>query len=560
MLVGLPASVRAESDTNERAKTLVKAAMEQHYLGLEFREAEEKMKAALTICREEGCSQGLHARIYRYLAVVYALGLKDQDAATFAFIDMLKLGPKLRPDKNFEAPEVNAAFKAALKAYLSERAEEEQKGAERKEREAAARKKQEELDAKKRAEDEQRAEAARRASEEERARLDEEARLEAERVEEEERKKREPPPVGQLLDEPWVEQSLETPIPVFVELETVPEGQEVKKVELEWVAPGGRRGTLVLKEHETGWAGYIPCAATTEEGELSYWVTAYQQFGHPLATAGDANEPRLVFVKKALDHKQPHLPGELPPEGCDAMPTDDLVCVADSECPAGKFCDVGRCRRGKPADVKPERVANRFGLVISPDFSIVSSTEACSESGREDGTYSCFLPNGVEYEESPSAASAGSFNTFAPGTLRIALTYDRVVGERITLGGRAGATLLGHPSRNDGKAVLPFHLEGRAAYYLGKDPFAEARTRVFGQALLGLANSAGRVGGVQVRPSGEDGLDVWQKGGPLFVGLGVGIEIAFSRSAALLLDLSVRQHLPQALTTAAPTLGYVHSL
>ena len=560
-------TAEAKKAGNARAKKLVRAAMEKDYLDLEFRKAETKMKKALTICRTKGCSKGLHARIYRYLAVVYALGLKDQDAATFAFIDMLKLSPKLKPDRNFAAEEIDRAFKKAKKAYLKERAEEEAEEAER-------RRKEEEEEERIRAAEEAAAEEQRQAEEEEAERIREaeeaaaeEQRLaeeaERERREEEERKKREPPPVGELEEEPWVEQALEIPIPIFVELEETPEGQKVKKVVAEYITPDGQQGKITLKPHETGWGGYIPCKAVKKKGELQYWVTVIQQYDHPLATAGTEDEPRIVFIKEAVDYKQPHLPGELPPEGCFGTEGDDVVtCETDADCPGKTTCSVGQCVKLGKAQALPQPKRNRFGLLVAPDFSLISSSEACSVASREDGRFSCFQTNGVEYEDTPNSNTnaAGSFSTIAPGTLRISLLYDRVVGDNLTLGGRIGATLLGHPARNDGKSVSPVHVEGRAGYYFGARPFSPGRTKAFVHGILGFANAAGKITGVQVRPGGEDGLDVWQKGGPLVVGLGGGIEIAIGASGGLVLDLTVRESLPTTLTTFAPTLGYVHAL
>ncbi len=61
-----------------------------------------------------------------------------------------------------------------------------------------------------------------------------------------------------------------------------------------------------------GYGGFIPCDATTKEGDVTYFTTAINKYV-PVATGGSAAAMHTVVIRTALKDMQPHLPGELPP-------------------------------------------------------------------------------------------------------------------------------------------------------------------------------------------------------------------------------------------------------
>jgi hypothetical protein len=534
----LPRAAGAEPG-DDAAKKLVKQAMSEDYLGTDFRSAEARLKQAADTCVKQGCKPGIHASVYRYLAVVYAVGLNDQRGAVEAFLNMLDLDERVKPDPDLATPEVEKAYKAALKQHETD-----------KKRESAAA-----------AEQKKQADDQKRRTEEEASQLKEEAR----------KKKCEIDKLLVLIEKPWTEQAIGYPIPVFVKVPALPETQKIGKVEVEYTSTGaGDRGTLQLKPHKDGYAGLIPCAAVRAQGEITYHTTVYNDCGNSVAAGGNPDEPHTVVLKEALSGQQPRLPGEVPPEVCaDAAPAADTAasCESDDECPGSRSCVAGKCQKkvatgGKVAAAGAIALRkNRLGLFISPDLAVVSGDAVCTVASREDGQYSCFLDNLEEYNGQPSAANGGTFSTLAPGTLRLSLAYERVLGTKMTFGARAGLTLLGHPTRSDDKSMLPFHVEARLAYHFASSPFEHRRARPFAALGAGLADAAGRVGAVQVRDSnGQKSLVVFQKGGSLFAGLAGGIELPVSDSGAIVAELGVRQYFPTPLTTFAPALGYLHSL
>ena len=363
---------------DEAAKTLVKQAMSEDYLATDFRKAEAKLKKAADGCVKKGCKPSIHASVYRYLAVVYAVGLKDHANAVDAFENMLDLDDRVTPDADFNTPEVQRAYKAALEAHQADKKKQAQ--AQEEERRQAEAEKQREADAKKR-----QAEEKARLKEEERKRRCEVTKLE------------------KLEEKPWAEQALDYPIPVFVKTPKLPEGQKIGKVTVEWDSPSAGGTTLELKPAKDGYGGYIPCAATKAEGEVTYHTSVYNSCGTLVATGGSSSQPHKVLIKPAVSGTLPRLPGELPPEVCGQKSDESLACESDDECAKGTSCVEGKC--GKPTKPRPvapaktrtesesgtdriARRANRAGLMISPDIAVMSGEGVCTPESRSEAASS----------------------------------------------------------------------------------------------------------------------------------------------------------------------------
>jgi hypothetical protein len=90
-----------------------KDAMEGDYFAMRFKQAEQKLKAALTTCGKHGCSNVVEARLHADLAVVYIAGLKKASKGKQELKLALKADPTVQVDPNFTTPEVDAAFTEA---------------------------------------------------------------------------------------------------------------------------------------------------------------------------------------------------------------------------------------------------------------------------------------------------------------------------------------------------------------------------------------------------------------------------------------------------------------
>lgn len=376
-------------------------------------------------------------------------------------------------------------------------------------------------------------------------------------------------PVAVLKEKPWSEQATWHPVPVYVE---VPEGVKASRVVVRYKAPGQKDWKeLALQQKGKGWSGYIPCFAVKKTGTLVYFTTAFNTNLDRVASAGSAENPRKVQLKKAINARQPSLPGAVPPSEC-PRPVEGLSCGSDDDCPGNKVCQELTCV--EPSTIpNPEkekdkkRKKNWIGIQYSPDLSIVgSASAACSQAAQSDGKLSCFYAGGQQVTENPLPDPGKLNGGVALGSMRVMLSYDRVLGKRMTIGARAGFAFLGPPKRTDGKTFLPLHLEARFAFHLRKDPFLDKGVRPYVFADAGVAEAAARITtGIAVstpaNPQGEaKDVDVYQKGGVAFAGAGVGMQYAVSPRAALVIEVAGREMFPTTTTVIAPSIGFAYGL
>jgi hypothetical protein len=201
----------------------------------------------------------------------------------------------------------------------------------------------------KKAEDARKAEEAKRAKEEERLRT--------------------PIKAGKFQEDPWAEQTVGYPLPVYVKLPPPPAGIErertdVVKVVTEYSGPG----TPIPQKFELkalgggGYGGYLPCDATTAEGVVTYFTLALNKYDNLVAIGGSPQKPNKVKIRATMSGTFPHLPGELPPKSCaeggGSMPTEapdagPPGCTADTDCPDGGICAEKVCATAKAAPPVP---------------------------------------------------------------------------------------------------------------------------------------------------------------------------------------------------------------
>jgi hypothetical protein len=210
---------------------------------------------------------------------------------------------------------------------------------------------------------------------------------------------------------------------------------------------------------------------------------------------------------------------------------------------------------------------NWLSIAFSPDLLVVSSqSDACSPAAQDSGKYTCFFAGDTQYVGTPiKRGSSNSVNGgVGTGSMRVVAGYDRVLGSRMTAGVRLGFAFLGLPERADGKKFLPLHAEGRFAYYFSKDPFMSTGVRPYVVAAGGVADSVARVSTTVVEDTGagtrDFKLDVYQRGGPAFGGLGAGIQYAVMPEAAMVVEVIGRAALPEFAPVIAPSLGFAYGL
>src|SRR5439155_8383751 len=65
-----------------------------------------------------------------------------------------------------------------------------------------------------------------------------------------------------------------------------------------------------------GYGGHLPCEASVQEGEVTYFTTALNKYDNAVAGSGTRAKPNKVHINPVFTGKFPHLPGELPPTAC----------------------------------------------------------------------------------------------------------------------------------------------------------------------------------------------------------------------------------------------------
>lgn len=496
---------------DDQAKKSIREAMEEDYLATNMSTAVAKLRSALEACEKGGCSKATFASIYGALGTVYSAGLAAHEDAVAAFKKMLEADPKSKPQSAYMTADVQKDF---------DRAKAEAKGG----GETPA-----------------------------------------------------PTPgggsVAVLEERPWSEQATYHPVPVYVE---APQGLSVSRVVVRYKSPSDTDWReLPIAKHKGGFGGLIPCAAVEKEGELVYYVTAFDSNLDRVASAGSAEEPRKVKLKSAISGRQPSLPGSVPPEGC-PRPVQGLSCETNDDCPGAKVCvnlacvDEASIQKPKDEDEKPDttpRKKNWLSLAFSPDLTVVSAeSDACSPKAQQDGTLACFFADDVQYTGSPLPGDGNALKGgVGLGSMRVLIGYDRLLGKSLTLGARVGYAFAGTPERSGGKKFMPFHAEARAAYWLGSDPFAKAGVRPYAMLNAGLAEVSAKLSTDVVEDDGAGGrrastLDVYKTSGQYFAGAGFGVQYAVSPEAAMVIEVAGRALFPDFAPVIAPSLGFAYGL
>jgi len=308
-----------------------------------------------------------------------------------------------------EARKAEEVKKAAEEKEAARKAAEEKKEAMRKaaeEKQEAARKAAEEKKEAARKAIEDKKEAARKAAEDKKeaarkAAEDAAKKAEEERLAKEDKRLRTPPPVGKMQETPYREQTIGYPIPVFVKLPPPPARIERPRVEVvkvitEYYGPG----TPLPQQFELkplpgeGYGGVLPCEASDQEGEVTYFTTALNKYDNPVSRSGTRDKPNRIHIKGVFTGSFPHLPGELPPRLCTPerraqeaaareaaakekeviakdgaskessaknAKTAPASCQTSTDCPDGGVCTKEGCAEGPAAAPMPKSEPRRGG-------------------------------------------------------------------------------------------------------------------------------------------------------------------------------------------------------
>lgn len=364
----------------------------------------------------------------------------------------------------------------------------------------------------------------------------------------------ETPPQGDFEHQPESEQTVNTPLPIYAELNAT----GVAKVVVKYRVPGEtefKRRTL--PRFGGGWGGTLPCQ-DMKRGLVRYFLQAFDSSGTPLANSGDLKHLFFVPVRWGIAGDPPHLPGQAPPETCKEGGQAEEE-TPESPAAAGSVA---------PDSMRFVRlwigVAGSLDLAVMPKGSDVCALTAALKPANS--TFYCTDPSGADFPSrsalgggaSPLPGRSGqSTGGFVPGDVRVLLTIDYALSTHFLTGGRFGYVAQSYPgaaASNDGHGIgTPMHLELRETYLFGSDPLAHAGFAPYGFASAGYAKfdtsvlSAAVVQGVQ----GARPVNVWAMGGPYFVAAGGGVRYAFSPRVAFL--AGVRAALPFGSAGTLPT-------
>ena len=301
------------------------------------------------------------------------------------------------------------------------------------------------------------------------------------------------------------------PIPIVCQTD-----HEVAGVELRYrlEGAGSKWEKLELKQEEAGWGTTIPCAATSQTGNLKVYVFARNDARKVVARVGRNTAPMNIKLVESSQLPPPALPNKEPPDRCfsksecpaemvgtsvcpgtskgkvakggwgagcadSGQCQDGLACVAGScetppkcetneDCPTGGECTDGVCHFPTAAEVaerlgepKNHWVGIHFGVDLSMTPAAIG---VCGTETADSKDYTCYK-GGNAYTGVPNDVNAGNVASgLHLATLRALLSYDFVF-KRFMFGGRIGWAFLGAP-----EDFSPIHIEARALYSLRKGP------------------------------------------------------------------------------------------
>ncbi|MEN9577920.1 MAG: hypothetical protein RJA70_929 [Pseudomonadota bacterium] len=535
-------TARAASEAD--AKALSEKALYDDYLNLRFDDAVAKLKTAIAAC-ETGCSKLVLAQLYRNLGVVLVAGQQNKPEGVQAFAKAILADPGVQLDPDLTTPEVEAALEDARKlspAPLEEQVE---------------------------------------------VQLDEPAVEQG------------PAASGAITHVAPTEQSINTPLPLFIEVKP---GESVAKVTAFVRGFGTPKFKPVsFARRPDGFAASASCqdvGGTT--GELQYYIVAYDEDGDGVGRVGNEEQPVVVEIKNTLEGDAPHLPNALPPQAC-STPTTPQDCPPDF--PGCSLGDWGKTDEGEEKKSAANAEFKRHWLSVSlqQDFLLMPASENVCGSTRVEG-YECFYGDG-RYRD-PARGEPGLLQPdgtrsdpgkvtggFVPATTRLVLGYELALIENLHVGARLGFAFNGGPQLKATEDVfttdlvtgtpvmttrevskpgfLPLHIEARVGYWFGT---MTSLVRPHATLSGGVAQVDGKLVPAIVEPRRQNATDcppgsdasclqtkveAWRTAGAGFGAASFGMMVPFATNHGLDLDAKFMMLFGDAGQALAVQLGYM---
>jgi hypothetical protein len=249
---------------------------------------------------------------------------------------------------------------------------------------------------------------------------------------------------------------------------------------------------------------------------------------------------------------------------CASGSCSDGTCTATKkaegdECSSDDECESASCKEGKCGEGGGKFKRFWVGFGLSMDFFLVpGTTDVCALNPATNGTtpatpgnpYSCVDPSSgdnfpKDLPTNMAIAKHGDLvqSGFAPGNLRIFLSFDYALNANILLGVRAGYELFTDPASSPGPVFAPVHAEARFTYLFGNN----AITRPVAPMML-LAAGIGEFDTFVQVPvfinqmtggTKEQNENAWLTAGPGFAAAGGGVRFAMGKRAAATLGMKL---------------------
>ena len=532
LVVLTPSLARADAKVEAAAKALEQKAMQEDYLATDFDKALEKLNQAANKCGTEKCSSIIRAQIKVEVGVIQIAGKQNRDAGIATFVDALKIDSNVKVDEDLRSKDVDSAFAEAKNKIGSSGSP------------SAA------------------------------------------------------PAGGDFAIQPAAAQMVRTPLPVYA----VYAGSEtLTKVVVKYKAFGMTEWkSIEAKSMDKGWGAEIPCV-DVQQGDLLYYVQGFNANNDPVATSGDRNAPFKTTVKRDFSGDAPHFPGKDPPKQCadagdcppdfpgckkpaaseeapdSSLKSEGQDCEDDSECQSSS-CKDKTCAAGEKSSKRPKfwlGISGEMDFVLLPSASQVCLLNPVTALPVNSSGYYCTDAGGADY---PSRSDNGATNSlinpnksdqvqggFAPGNVRIMITFDYAATANLLVGARLGYVLNtydGQAAKNEGKTFAPIHAEVRGTWVFGRDPLANKGLAPYVMIATGVsewdAQVAVTVAPVTPTEPGQSRTEqAWNISGPGFFSLGGGLRYAFTPRFAALFGpkLNVAFGKNASLVSLSPELG-----
>jgi hypothetical protein len=532
LLSAAPAFGQFTRDRSAREK--IDAAVSDHYLKMNFGQAEEILLGVVKAC-EDKCRPATVAKAWMYVGVVRGSGKSNQHSARQAFEEAFALDPEVVLDEALATPDTTTTFRTA-----------------RQERPAGSQP----------------------------VPLIGPSPTSGAAVPAE----KEPLSKAGLVCTPSA-RDVQTRRPIPVECRT---DGEVVRMSLRYQEHGQAAWkTIDMVRSGDNFRGQIPCEATMDSGRINFFIVATDDMGDPVDTLGSKSAPLRFTVDPQSESAPPAYPGEEPPARCE----ERVLCPPDFPGCEDSMSERVEEEAGAP---EPPYKTDYIGLHFAADIGFISGSNVCSEANREfdcfadETPYPAALPPDVAREPGElgdAYPGTGIGSGASAGTLRAMLSYDHAFADRFSAGVRLGYAFGGGPDTIDGRSFLPVHAEARVHYWL--TGLSNEGPRPYVHLGGGIAQVDIRKGSVTVRDCSEEAgrqafldciaaqdayaaendpdlpektLDAYRKLGNGFVTAGGGVLFALGGDAALQVNLNAMLMTPSVGFVIQPSLGLVYGL